>query len=333
MNGYERTKSFVDGKPVDRPPFMPLVIEWVSSKQNIPYPDFVYNPDIRANAYLQCAEKYNLDCILPDADFFEQLEDLGAKPVFDGKGYHAEPIIEDIEELPTLPVADFAVGTRMGNRIEIIKKIAEKEKGNRYIFGICVGPFTEFCNARKTEDALCDLLIDEDNSMIAINMFQENCLRFIEAQLNAGADGIQLVEPCCSLISPELYARLILPLHKKLVELIQKDGGFCRLHICGDTNKLMPYSLGTGTRILDIDWQVDLETACTKLAEGQVFCGNLDPAADILMGAPESFHDKVQDMCKRANNKIIVAGGCDIPPDTSIENMQAFFEACNSGKL
>ena len=225
MNGYERTIRFVNGEPVDRPPFMPLVIEWVARTQGIPYPDFVYNPAIRADAYLRCAEEYHLDCILPDADFYEQLEDFGAKPVYDGKGYSAAPIMEDLEDFSGLKTPGFEPGPRMGNRLATLRHIAAKEKGNRYIFGICIGPLTEFCNARGVE----------------------------EAQLAAGADGIQIVEPCCSLIAPELYAKRILPYHKQMVERIQRNGGFARLHICGDTNLLIPYTLSTGTRILDVD--------------------------------------------------------------------------------
>ena len=102
MNGYERTVRFVKGEAVDRPPFMPLVIEWVSRTQGIAYPDFVYDPEIRAQAYERCVEQYDLDCVLPDADFYEQLEDFGAKPVYDGKGYSAAPIIEDVEDLSHL---------------------------------------------------------------------------------------------------------------------------------------------------------------------------------------------------------------------------------------
>ena len=43
MNGYERTCKFVMGEPVDHPPFMPLVIEWVSRQCGLEYPDFIYH--------------------------------------------------------------------------------------------------------------------------------------------------------------------------------------------------------------------------------------------------------------------------------------------------
>ncbi len=80
MNGYERTVKFVRGEPVDRPPFMPLAIEWISREQGIPYPEFIYEPETRIRAYRSAVTKYDFDCVLPDADFYEQLEDFGAKP-------------------------------------------------------------------------------------------------------------------------------------------------------------------------------------------------------------------------------------------------------------
>lgn len=328
MNGYERTIRFVRGEPVDRPPFMPLVIEWVARTQEIPYPDFVYNPALRAEAYLKCVNQFDLDCILPDADFYEQLEDFGAKPVYDGKGYSAAPIMEAPDDLDNLKIPDFAIGSRMGNRLEILRRIAAREKGKRYIFGICIGPLTEFCNARTTEEAMVDLLSDEEAACKAMDIFFENGLRFIEAQLEAGADGIQIVEPCCSLISPELYVRLMLPYHKRMVERIQKTGGFARLHICGDTNRLIPYTLSTGTHILDVDSAVNMAEAATQLDTHQVLCGNLDPAADLLGGRPEDFREKVRRVYEDTGNRTILAAGCDVPPDTPEENVLAFRRAC-----
>ncbi len=92
MNGYGRITKFVAGEPVDRPPFMPLAIEWVARQEEMDYCDFVYQPHLSAEVYLSCAEKYHFDCILPDADFYKQMEDFGAQPVYQDSGFHAEPI-------------------------------------------------------------------------------------------------------------------------------------------------------------------------------------------------------------------------------------------------
>ena len=327
MNGYERTRNFVLGRPVDRPPFMPLAIEWVSRHEGMTYPEFIYDPVRRAEAYIRCAEEFDFDCVLPDADFYEQLEDFGSKPVFDGKAFSAAPILSDPADAASLALPDFAPGTREGNRLRILRDVAARYKGEKYIFGIVVGPFTEYCNARGVEDGLMDLMDDEDAVIEAMKVFYQNGLNFIQAQLEAGADGIQIVEPCCSLIPPALYESAVLPFHREMVKLIQKDGGFARLHICGDTNRILPLTLGTGTHILDVDYQVDLEAGAKLLGPEQVFCGNLSPAGDVLNGAPGDFAEKVRQIHEKSGHRTILSAGCDIPPATTVENMRAFHDA------
>lgn len=328
MNGYERTCKFVMGEPVDHPPFMPLVIEWVSRQCGFEYPDFVYHPDVRAKAYLEIVEKFDMDHVLPDADFSEQLEDFGQVPKWTEAGFQVEPIINSEEDLDKLTLPEFLPGTRQGNRLEILRQVAAKEKGNRYIFGICIGPFTEYCNARGIKKAMHDMKKRPEMMQKGIDLFFRNGMRFIEAQLEAGADGIQIVEPNCSLISPKFYEANIMPLHKQMVDLIQrKKNGFARLHVCGDTSALMPYTLGTGTHILDVDSAVDLTKVAHLLGPQQCFCGNLNTSEELLFGKPEGFAAAVKKRYDETNNRIILSGGCDVPPDTSAENMHAFHDA------
>ena len=86
MNGYERTVKFLAGEKVDRPPFMPLAIDWVCIQEGLNQEEFVYDPIKRANAYIHCCDQYHIDCILPDSDFHEQLEDFGQKPILADSG-------------------------------------------------------------------------------------------------------------------------------------------------------------------------------------------------------------------------------------------------------
>ncbi len=327
MNGFERVNAFVNGEAFDRPPFMPLVIEWVSRQKGISYPDFVYKPDLRAQAYLEICDEFDIDCVLPDADFFEQLEDFGKVPEWTNCGFDAPPIINDLADIDKLEIPEIKPGTRQGNRIEVIKRVADKVKGKKYIFGICIGPFTEYCNAREITKACKDLKKNTEALKHGMDIFFENGMNFTKAQMAAGADGIQIVEPNCSLISPVFYKEHIMPLHKQMVDEIQKDGGFARLHICGETSRIMPYTLGTGTRILDVDSQVDLAAAEHLLGEGQRFCGNLSTTEEILFGKPDEYENYVNRRIEATHNRIIISSGCDVPPDTPAENMRAWHDA------
>ncbi len=328
MNGYNRTVEFLKGNKVDRPPFMPLAIDWVAVVAGIDQETFVYNPLVRAKAYLDVAREFNFDCVLPDSDFYEQLEDLGAKPMLASTGYHIEPIFEYSDELEALPVASFDEDSRMGKRLITLREVAKEVKGDKFIFGIVVGPFTEYCNARGMDDAMCDILVERDEAIAAVNFFHKNIMKFAKLQMEAGADGIQIVEPSCSLIDPKIYEELILPLHVELVNLVQQMGGVTRLHICGDTNKLIPIALKSGTNVLDVDKEVDMAKAALALNDNQFLCGNLSPATDILFGTAELIKEKVRKVFEDTNNRTIISAGCDIPPQTSKENMIAFYEAC-----
>ena len=94
-----------------------------------------------------------------------------------------------------------------------------------------------------------------------------------------------------------------------------------------DTDSILPLTLGTGTHILDVGYQVDLEAGAKLLRSGQVFCGNLSPASDVLNGRLEDFAEKVRAIDEKTGRRVIISAGCDIPPATAEENMIAFRDA------
>ncbi len=333
MNSYERTVKFVSGEKTDHPPFMPLVVDWAAKQQNADYMDFVNKPEVRADVYIKTAKQFNIDCILPDVDFYEQLSNFGMELRVIENRYKGFPFIEDLEkDIKNINVPEIKSGTRMGNRLETLKIISKKEKGNYYIFGICVGPFTEFCNARGISKTVIDIMKNKEIAKKYIELFYENCMQFIKAQLESGADGIQIVEPSCSLISPKLYEELVQPYHKKMVKLVQEYGGITRLHVCGNTMPHLEKLLETGTNVLDVDFQVDMAKAASKLGENQYLCGNLDPAGVLLGGTPEQITELTKKIYKDTNNRTIMSSGCDVPQDSPVENIEAFYKACASLK-
>lgn len=327
MNSYERTIKFVHGEPVDRPPFMPLVIQLVPIQYGVPFLEFAYDADVRAKAYLNIVEKFDIDCVLPAADFYEQLEDFGQKTDFTESGPRTHPFLTTLDGIENIPLPEIKPGTRQGNRIETLKKVAAEVKGKRFIFGVAIGPFTEYCNARDVKNAMKDMKKDRERMRKGIDLFFRNDMQYIQAQLDAGADGILVVEPNCSLVSPKFYEEYIQPLHKALFDYVHSRGAIARLHICGDTTAHLPYTLGTGVDILDVDTAADQVKAAQMLGPTQCLCGNLNTSEALLFGKPEDFGPIVQQLVKDTGNRIILAAGCEVPPATSVENLQAFHDA------
>ena len=66
-----------------------------------------------------------------------------------------------------------------------------------------------------------------------------------------------------------------------------------------------------------------------KMPENKLVMGNVDPAGELKNGTPESIKKAVFDIMSDASThaNFVISSGCDIPPATSFENIDAFFEA------
>ena len=83
--------------------------------------------------------------------------------------------------------------------------------------------------------------------------------------------------------------------------------------------------IATGADIIDVDHLVpSMARFASLLAPHQVFSGKADPVSMIQNGAPEMIEAAVRQDFRDANGRCIISAGCEITPDTSLENMRAF---------
>ena len=74
---------------------------------------------------------------------------------------------------------------------------------------------------------------------------------------------------------------------------------------------------------------MDIEDALKTLPEDSIVIGNIDPAGVFRNGTKEQVRAEtlalMERCCKYPN--FVIASGCDIPPMTPLENLDAFFDA------
>ena len=103
-----------------------------------------------------------------------------------------------------------------------------------------------------------------------------------------------------------------------------------KLHICGDTSGILQAMIETGADIVDIDHLVtDMGDFMQFFHRGQVPSGNSNPVSVIRDGNRQSIAESVEDCYKATNYRGIVSAGCEIPPDTPFENMEAYRDAAH----
>jgi uroporphyrinogen decarboxylase len=176
-----------------------------------------------------------------------------------------------------------------------------------------------------------DMYENPDKIKTALNIMTESAALFITEQVRAGAHCVGIGDAVCSLISPELYKEFVFPLEKALIDHAHSLNAMIKLHICGNTSAILPDMIKTGADIVDIDHLVGSMANFIDLFPGkQVPSGNSDPVSVIRDGTRESIKESVVQCFRATNGRGIVSAGCEIPPDTTIENFNAYRDAALS---
>ena len=74
-----------------------------------------------------------------------------------------------------------------------------------------------------------------------------------------------------------------------------------------------------------------MEEIMEKMPSDTICLGNVDPAGQFRNGTPESIREEtmnVMERCCRYPN-FVISSGCDVPPMSSWENIDAFYSAVN----
>ena len=156
-------------------------------------------------------------------------------------------------------------------------------------------------------------------------LLAENTLRFLTAQIKAGADAVQLFDSWVGVLDEATYREFLLPHMKHIFEGL-KPLGVPVIHFGTNTSALLKVQQEAGGDVIGVDWRISL-TDAAKLVKPTPMQGNLDPA--ILLTNPEVVKRQAQ---------IVVGQGRSLPghifnlghgiyPNTPIENVEALLEA------
>ena len=106
-------------------------------------------------------------------------------------------------------------------------------------------------------------------------------VEFARAQVEAGATLIGVGDAAASLVGPKLYTQFVLPCEQRLIAAIRALGVPVRLHICGNTKRIVEGMGQTGADIIDLDFLTPLGHARRAMRETQVLLGNIDPVREL----------------------------------------------------
>jgi MtaA/CmuA family methyltransferase len=209
----------------------------------------------------------------------------------------------------------------MNDRLEALRLFKERLGGTVPIMGWVEGALAEAADLRGVSNLMTDVYDRPEWVLDLLERCTEVAIAFAKAQIEAGADIIGLGDAIASQVSPRMYQKYALPYEKRIFEAVHEMGGIARLHICGDTTKLLPHMAQSGADIIDLDWMVSLPAAVETL---QIpICGNFDPVSVMLQGTPDQVRAAVRLCAEQAGARYFSGAGCEIPDGTPHENLLA----------
>lgn len=236
-------------------------------------------------------------------------------------------LIHDEEEAEALQVPDVGAG-RTGECVSGIREVSALITDRPVLSGI-IGPYS--LAGRLLDMTEIMILCYEEPEMVetVLEKATEFLVKYAQAFKDAGANGIAIAEPAAGLLSPGLIETFSTPYVKRICEAVEDDSFMVLYHNCGNVVPLLANIKEIGAGGYSFGNAVDLEEALKVIPEDSIVIGNIDPAGIIRNGTPEQIRKETLALmvrcCKYPN--FVIASGCDIPPMTPMENIEAFFHA------
>ena len=237
-------------------------------------------------------------------------------------------VVSTEEEAEALAIPEVGA-CRTGLYIEAIQKAAGLIT-DRPVFAGVIGPFSLAARLLDVTEVMIDCYEEPDMVHIVLDKVTQFLCAYCQAYKEAGANGVVLAEPVAGLLSPALAEEFSGPYVKRIVDAVQDDSFLLIYHNCGgSTIQQIDSILATGSAAYHFGNAIDMAEMMTHIPAGTVAMGNVDPAGEFRNGTPDSIRAAtlaVMDACCKYPN-FVISSGCDIPPLSRWENIDAFFAA------
>jgi MtaA/CmuA family methyltransferase len=330
MNGRERILAFLNDDPIDRLPLMPVVMMYCADQIGVKYGEYVKDYRVLAEAQIKTAETLDLDIVSNMSDPAREAADCGARVEF----YKDQPVaivesdalLASKTTLASLDMPDPKSGGRMLEAVHALELMKKRVGNEKAVMGWVEGPCAEAADLRGINTLMLDFYDDPTFVRELFNFVVELALRYARLQVEAGADIIGIGDAAASLIGPKFYNELVWPFEQRLVLGIRSMGARVRLHICGNTTRIVEGMGRLGCDIVDLDYFTPVSLARKAMGPNQALLGNIDPVAALRGSTPEKVTKAIAQCHHEAGNRFVVGAGCEIPRDTPQANVQALIE-------
>ncbi len=249
--------------------------------------DICKHPDLATEVTLQPVRAHRVDAAILFADILLPLEPMGAPFEFAaGEGPRVFQPIRDAKGVEKLRVIDPEEG--LGYVLEAIASIRRELDGKTPLIGFAGAPFTLASylieGGKSANFTLTKGLMYGEPEVWGSLMtkLSEVIRRYLIAQVEAGAQALQIFDSWVGQLSPADYREFIQPYLRPVFQSLEQTG-VPVIHFGVGTGSLLELQKETGGTVIGVDWRTPLGDARRRLGSDVALQGNLDPH---LLSAP-----------------------------------------------
>jgi uroporphyrinogen decarboxylase len=334
MNSYERVMACFAGEKPDRVPILPIVREWCCKQAGIKFTDTMSNAEKHVYSQYYCARKFGYDVVTDIMGIHAESEAMGAVVRY-ADNYPpmiSEPAVKNYEEdLPKLRLLNPYKDGRLPLLLECITRLKELCEGEIPVMGYVQCPFRHAAMMRGVENLMRDTFKNKENARRLLEIATDSQIIWGTALAQAGADIVFLSDPTSSgdAVSSKTYEEWGLPCTQRVASAIRKTGVKLLMHICGDTSDRLEMLSSAGVDGLSLDAKVDFGFARETLGLDYLLMGNVEPTDPITLGKPKTVYEHSKEVIEQAGKEghFFLSGGCLIPDEAPVENVEAMIRA------
>jgi uroporphyrinogen decarboxylase len=287
-------------------------------------------PSLAAEVTVTAAERLGVDAAIIFADILLIIEPMGLQLEFskgEGPVIH-NPVrtttdVDRMHEVEDVSALSFVFAAIRETRSALRRDLP--------LIGFAGAPFTLASyivegGASKNYVHTKSLMYNDPGAWHAMmSLISRALVKYLNAQIDAGAQAVQLFDSWVGALSPDDYREYVLPHTRSVIAGIA--AGTPVIHFGTGTAALLELLREAGGDVIGLDWRVRLDEGWRRIGHDVGVMGNLDPVALFANQAALRFQTK--SILDQANGRPghIFNLGHGILPETPVENVIALVHA------
>ncbi len=257
------------------------------------------NPELACEVTLQPLERFPLDAAILFSDILTIPDAMGLGLYFEtGEGPKFKKPVRTAADVEALAAPD--PEKDLGYVMDAVRTIRRELNGRVPLIGFSGSPWTLATymiegGSSKDFRHIKAMMFDQPELLKhVLSVLAESVTTYLNAQIEAGAQAVQIFDTWGGVLSPENYRDFSLHYMEKIVKGLKRENEGRKVPVIMFTKnggQWLESMANTGVDALGLDWTTDIGEARQRVGDRVALQGNMDPST--LYASPERIRQEV----------------------------------------